>query len=62
MINDDFDVTLNKDNTTQTSFDFKVDEKNEEVKAMLRDVIDELVDVLIVWLMKQLMYFCLTSA
>ena len=34
MINDDFDVTLNKDNTTQTSFDFKVDEKNEEVKAL----------------------------
>lgn len=34
MINDDFDVTLNKDNTTQTSFDFKADEKNEEVKAL----------------------------
>ena len=34
VINDDFDVTLNKDNTTQTSFDFKVDEKNEEVKAL----------------------------
>lgn len=34
MINDDFDVTLNKDNSTQTSFDFRVDEKNEAVKAL----------------------------
>lgn len=34
IINDDFDVTLNKDNTTQSSFDFKVDEKNVEVKAL----------------------------
>ena len=41
----------------------RIDGKNEEeVKAMLRDVVDELVDVLIVWLMNQLMYFCLTSA